>query len=399
MLVLMRAGTHLVRLAKRLLPCYHPKFFPVFIEMDYEQRLQAKAVLLEQFNDEVDFNIAIFRVIGELGPTAIDEEEARECYAKFANETPSSLEADQELISGRFLRNQRAIGFRTSQSLGVGCNVYGTGGRFQLFTTYTEHCVVDTFHGIKKTIELDWSEIPNERVYEVNFSHAAFINNNVVLGVVNEYFHPDAMFLVTFDLVNCVVKFRKKVDVGVMSQHLFVNNMSMSILTNSGRGKPAKYSIIDMSNFTLETTELSEPLCFPLLSDNKLYGFRCSSEVDTKKLIEIQMTDGTRKEHEVDKRDLETNEILFCNEHVWIGNKLLVAQTTTHETSTNYELDIWTMKWTKSNIQVDGCVQKFSMDSNVLNVWAKNGEKEKFYQFLVDLAIDATLYPIQSSVL
>ncbi|KAI6212318.1 hypothetical protein M3Y94_00006600 [Aphelenchoides besseyi] len=67
-----------------------------------------------------------------------------------------------------------------------------------------------------------------------------------------------------------------------------------------------------------------------------------------------------------------------------LETNFLVAQTTTHETSTNYELDIWTMKWTKSNIQVDGCVQKFSMDSNVLNVWAKNGEKEKFYQFLVD---------------
>ncbi|KAI6214893.1 hypothetical protein M3Y94_00321800 [Aphelenchoides besseyi] len=110
----------------------------------------------------------------------------------------------------------------------------------------------------------------------------------------------------------------------------------------------------------------------PIFRNGKLFGFPVENKarINTKKLFEISLIDGSKIEHEVeDKSNMEIRTI-SCK-FLWANDKLLVGVFDYYNNmSTVHKFDISQMKWEKTKIEVKGYITSMSFIDAVLHVHA-----------------------------
>ncbi|KAI6227986.1 hypothetical protein M3Y95_00574700 [Aphelenchoides besseyi] len=110
------------------------------------------------------------------------------------------------------------------------------------------------------------------------------------------------------------------------------------------------YAKINVDNLSVDCAIHLPKLELPTICNGNLYGFDMP---DAKKMIAISLTDGTTKEHAIAEKDRE--KIKDCEDltGVSMGNKLLFKlYDCSNETSTVFEFDLTTLKFTKTGIQI-----------------------------------------------
>ncbi|KAI6192683.1 hypothetical protein M3Y94_01322700 [Aphelenchoides besseyi] len=158
--------------------------------MNKQLELEARAILLEQFNDGIsDVNKALERVAEEIGPRTISEAEAAQWYRQFKHNNTEMIhdvsKGQQKLMAnGTLARSMRALSYQALfdkyYSAGIQC-IDGTDHRFQV--AYERHYkektywLVDTFNNVKKEISFDTSDIEGPRENELCAWNFGFDSN------------------------------------------------------------------------------------------------------------------------------------------------------------------------------------------------------------------------------
>ncbi|KAI6212684.1 hypothetical protein M3Y94_00055700 [Aphelenchoides besseyi] len=173
--------------------------------VNIQTKLQARAILLEQFNKGVnDAQVALKSVLKELGPKSMSKTSATLWFNRFRKNDFSlgkgASKADQKLIDGsKFLAAKRALfcQMSTDDYFYEIASVTGTNGRFQFFSTGAYHShmylVIDTFHARKKELIFDSSElryqsptVPILQAYGIGLEQIHFIDDEKCLLIFDD---------------------------------------------------------------------------------------------------------------------------------------------------------------------------------------------------------------------
>ncbi|KAI6224716.1 hypothetical protein M3Y95_00782000 [Aphelenchoides besseyi] len=127
-------------------------------------------------------------------------------------------------------------------------------------------------------------------------------------------------------------------------------------------------------------------LHYPTVRNNRLFGFRRGvREVDTTKLVEVSLTDGTKMEREIKNRDyLQINTNPFT--YAWSKNTLFAVHFDQNsDLSTIVRFDLRELKWTTTNMEVKGTASELSIAGCVLTVSSNavigDEPEDHYYQF------------------
>ncbi|KAI6211890.1 hypothetical protein M3Y96_00482100 [Aphelenchoides besseyi] len=380
--------------------------------MNQQAALQTRAILLEKFKGGVkDVNLALEDVELELGPNLITYDSAAQLFQKFKNgdEDISDGASDHEsqmLRNGTFLNTKRALCCELPlPEHATSTPIFGTDGRYQIYSSTNPdvNVLVDTFHGIKKKLQVNWKSAVIDVFGKKMLRYVMFCSKNLlaihhvdetnVLGTVRMYADRDIislMFRGKMDYQNATLDIEKLVNhVYDFEQCIFtdsITNQLLMLIYNKHGWKPdTKFAEIDFSDGNVAFKNdiiLPYILTFPILRDGKLFGFLDTERrTNFENLVEISLADATKKEFEVTLENGLDLDIDQFNPYLWIDNKLLVASEMNG--SEIYEFDLTNRKWTKSTIQVEGTVRSMSIADNVLIVHAFQTPKltQQFYRF------------------
>ncbi|KAI6228028.1 hypothetical protein M3Y95_00579100 [Aphelenchoides besseyi] len=137
------------------------------------------------------------------------------------------------------------------------------------------------------------------------------------------------------------------------------------------------YAAINFESLSFENViQLPRGLGLLTIRNGNLCGFDMPA---AKNMIEISLTDGTTKEHAIAEKDRLN--IKDCGKpiSVSIGNKLLFElYDRSIETSTVFEFDLTTLKFTKTGIQTSGYAKLSVTNDHLMLYTCKNFEDEYF---------------------
>ncbi|KAI6204243.1 hypothetical protein M3Y94_00650200 [Aphelenchoides besseyi] len=223
----------------------------VFVMLS-DERLLTRAILLEQFESDVNVKMAMKRVTDELGPKRINKRTAKKWYKRFRKgemdltvdpiswfEQVKSLGKvhaeifavdDLALLNnGTLLVSNRALVYRFADYDWL-CKIHDNEERFLIYYNDDKTFVLDPFHGIKKIVEFDWSSIGSRMVEQIRFylESLYFLETNKVVGTVHLFKGQTWLFVGTFDLSSCVLKFDKRINLGNLRRNVvFLNSKSI----------------------------------------------------------------------------------------------------------------------------------------------------------------------------
>ncbi|KAI6194648.1 hypothetical protein M3Y96_01146900 [Aphelenchoides besseyi] len=127
----------------------------------------------------------------------------------------------------------------------------------------------------------------------------------------------------------------------------------------------------------------------PIAGNGRLFGFPVDNinRVNTRKLYEFSLVDGSKIEHEVEENiDKEIRMDLVPS--VWTNDKLLVGVFDySNEFSTVYKFDVLLKKWEKTKIEVNGPILSMTEADGILIVHALD-DQIKTYRFQYE-AVDS----------
>ncbi|KAI6213040.1 hypothetical protein M3Y94_00102400 [Aphelenchoides besseyi] len=358
-------------------------------------KLQARAILLEQFNKGVnDPQVALKAVLKELGPKSMSKTSATLWFNRFRKNDFSlgtgASKADQKLIGGsKFLTTKRALFCEMSNDgfYFTLLETTGTNGRFQFFTTSPQNSrsygVLDTFHGQKKELILDASELryqspttPNFNSSRIWLKQVHFIDDEKCLLI---FGNPQScMVSATFDMKSCTMKlgeYRHLAD--TVCYTLFADSQSVGLLEEDRNTLTTHYMDVNLKDdlkfenrLDLESTLY---LKYATRRNGMLVGFdQAGWPINLNSLIAISLTDGS-----VSKRPTNwTEEGIEARSwpgylYVWIKDKLFTYFYPSSNDSMNsiYVFDLGTLEWNNTGIQLGGRINYMSSaDDKVLIV-------------------------------
>ncbi|KAI6214768.1 hypothetical protein M3Y94_00307600 [Aphelenchoides besseyi] len=362
----------------------------------YYTRLYARAILLEEYRNGTTVEGAIEKVKAELRPNAIDGNNARywfkafkDGYEKIAN---TADDADRRLVeNGTFLRSKRSLlSGPSSLRIPVMCKTYGIESRFQIFYEYDclTNWIVDTFNGTKERIKIDFSAVTKPYMHALGLEIMCFIGPSTVCGVVDSKSEGRSWFKGNID-----ADFDLRIET--------IKYLSGMLPTLDTQTQPAtlRYQLdtrlfsymVDLDNGNLSelnVINMHYEIWSPILRNGKLFGFPVDNRtrINTKKLFEISLIDGSKIEHEVeDKSNMEIRD-KQCDS-LWADGKLLVgAFDYSNKMSTVHKFDISQMKWEKTKVEVKGRIKSMSLTDAVLHIHAENQDNDsrQLYRFQYD---------------
>ncbi|KAI6228063.1 hypothetical protein M3Y95_00583000 [Aphelenchoides besseyi] len=236
---------------------------------------------------------------------------------------------------------------------------------------------MDTLHGIEKEIKFDWTEIASERINKICTLNICFLNGENVCGTIVH--RPSSLhggnltlFVGTFNFVDCVLKLKrtKEHEGSLLLMKFTANPPSIFFFNNMIR-----YATINIESLSLENViPLPRGLGLPIIRNGNLCGF---DHPDAKKMIKISLTDGTTKEHAIAEKDRVNIKHRTKPISVSMGNKFLFGlDDCSNETSTVFEFDLTTLKFTKTGIQTSGYSTQFATNDHLMLYTCKNFEDE-----------------------
>ncbi|KAI6224023.1 hypothetical protein M3Y95_00839200 [Aphelenchoides besseyi] len=347
-------------------------------------KLAARAVLLEQFEDEINVQKAIGRVISELGPEVIDEKKAVEWYAKFtAGDTDiseGSRPSDQFLLrNGTFLKWNRAIvsEFDFLKCLSRSNEI---DNRFFPLIDRRFHRIflVDTLHGIKKYVKVDCSNFTHAEIRRMLLRPIQFLNDNQVFGSISlNGSNEVTLFRGTLDSTTCTLNFNKMLQFELAFQWLSkwytvedkTKDQLLIVFLPFPSG-PTQILTVNIKNDELTIVNKIEGparLINATLRGDKLFGFEGR---DTKNLIEFSLTDQTTRIHKIQNAEQFENIGYIADAQVWIGDLLFLGRGVGNtELTSIFVFDLVGLEWKKTKYEVRGWILEMSTnDGNQLNV-------------------------------
>ncbi|KAI6235133.1 hypothetical protein M3Y95_00018800 [Aphelenchoides besseyi] len=269
--------------------------------------------------------------------------------------------------------------------------LYYTESRFQIFYEYdsSQNWMVDTFNGTKKRIYIDFPAATKPYMQALGLDIMCFIGCSKVCGVV--YNKSDGRFW-----------FKGNIDTDLVLRIKTIKYLTRMLPALDTQTQPATLRFqLDTRLFSyivdLANGNLSEPnvinmhykIWSPIFRNGKLFGFPVDdrTRINTKKLFEISLIDGSKIEHEVeDKSNMEIKN--NCCDSLWANDKLLVgAFDYYNKMSTVHKFDISQMKWEKTKIEVKGRIRSMSFIDAVLHVHVvvkRIDDLRQFYRFQYD---------------
>ncbi|KAI6222056.1 hypothetical protein M3Y95_00944100 [Aphelenchoides besseyi] len=309
--------------------------------MNFQLKLEARAILLEQFNDGIsDVNKALERVAEEIGPKSISKIEADLWYRRFKMNNTEMIhdvsKSQQKLMAnGTLAKSMRALSYQVlfynCYSAGIQC-IDGTDHRFQV--AYEGHDIkkrywlVDTFNNVKKEISFDTSDIEGPRENELCAWNFGFDSNVGFYGTV-DWRRSSTPFLYRgdFDFVNCCLKINTLTEV------------------------PGSY---------YSTEILGTQLPFRVMTTNKT------------KFVETSLADGSKTEHKIEEKNRLTEGFNAYTPYIWIGDKCLLGlYNRADDVSTVAQFDASKKEWKKTEMETEGQIQGMSTTNGLLIVYSK----------------------------
>ncbi|KAI6213068.1 hypothetical protein M3Y94_00105900 [Aphelenchoides besseyi] len=375
--------------------------------VNIQTKLQARAILLEQFNKGVnDSKVALKAVLKEMGPKSMSKRSSTLWYNRF-RKNDFSLgkgvnKTEQKLIDGsKFLTTKRALfcemsndGFYFTLS-----EATGTNGRFQFFTTGPQNSrsygVLDTFHGRKKELILDASELRYQSPTTPNFHSSGnwlkqvlFIDNEKCLLV---FGNPQScMVSATFDMKSCTMKlgeYRHLAD--TVCYTLFANSQSVGLLEEDRNTLTTHYMDVNLKDDLKfeKRVDLGRNLWLKCATrrDGMLIGFgEAGIPINLNSLVAISLTDGTVSKRPTKWTGEENRNLYFHSyTYVWIRDKLFTYTSSNDSIRSIYVFDLETLEWNNTGIQLIGQIDEmWSVDDNVLIVnVSKSFNCKELYRF------------------
>ncbi|KAI6197888.1 hypothetical protein M3Y94_01278800 [Aphelenchoides besseyi] len=377
-----------------------------------QTKFQARAILLEQFKKGVnDPQLALNAVWNELGPNSMSKTSATLWFNRFRKHDfslgkGSGTKVEQKLmVDSKFLATKRALFCKVSiEDFLVGyLEITGSNGRFQFFLTSKRltptYWVLDTFHGRKKQLILNSSDIryrtagaPNFHSSEHLLTSIHFIDEEKCLLVSSG--RKSYMVSATFDMTSCTMKleeYRHLADSSCCS--LFADSRSLGLLEKNRKTRTTHYMDVDLKDdLKFENrVDLRQNLWLKYATrrDEMLIGFREDGrQTDLQSLITISLSDGgvstraTTVTEEV-SRALCPHKVSY----VWINGKLFTHTLSKDSMSCIYVFDLETLEWKNTRIQLVGQIEHMSSaDNNVLIVNVSNvseWKNKEVYRFSI----------------
>ncbi|KAI6218327.1 hypothetical protein M3Y95_01178200 [Aphelenchoides besseyi] len=351
--------------------------------MTTESRFYARAILLEEYRNGTALEKAVEKVHAELGPNAIDGDDARKWFEAFKGGDEKITEianiSNRRLVeNGTFLRSKRSlIAAPDISGQTYECKLYGANGRFQIVHNLHTNSIVDTFDETIQKIRIDVSAI--EKLNEsccFCLEIMCFIGPSTVCGVLSCYLKMRQFwFKGTFDKVNSILRIDTVKNLKM--HHCTLDTQAQPATLTSSLGKWCHSYIVDLSNGNLSdvtVTRTQHDIWHPILRNGKLFGFPYTDDeylVNTKKFWEISLVDGSKIEHTIEEKN--NIEILTCSSPCWNNDQILVVSyDDRNEVSTAYKFDISQMKWEKTTIEVEGTIKAMTVDDGLLTIRTKN---------------------------
>ncbi|KAI6185537.1 hypothetical protein M3Y98_00034900 [Aphelenchoides besseyi] len=374
---------------------------------ELQMKIQARAILLEQFNENVtDHHVAFKVVCNELGPQAITERISAYWFKEFKKEnfslgSGSISKSDKELLKdGTFLERKRSL-FCEIQINDVyykHLKVTGLNGRYQFFLTTLfdrPNWMIDTFHGIKQQLLIDVSQIrprdPNDTPFaegKYNLRNIHFIDSGRILVIALVPKKGNFLFSGTFDIMTCSIKLGEYRRLSIAEQYSFLaDSQSVGLLKNRSKSFD-EYTAIntnDVLNFE-NRTQLGSNLYlkFATVRGQTLIGFNKHLGLNLSLLVTVSLTDGTFTTRDVKFVGLDPYALTYYQqEHVWIKDWLFIH---TFDDNMNeiYGFDLKNMVWKKTEIRLGGTIERMSASDEemlIVNVTKYKSSCQEIYRF------------------
>ncbi|KAI6224760.1 hypothetical protein M3Y95_00786400 [Aphelenchoides besseyi] len=392
--------------------------------MTTERELQARAILLEEFEKGVDQAKALKRVNNEIGPNALEnhkgvvgrlmavlsidslsELEVKYWYQQFKSGNTDISDGasygDSNLIKKRlYLDSKRALFYKTStRILKSICKVHGAENPERIICN---RVVLNTIHETERKIKFVWSKFTRALVdtdvrEKAEVTNLFFLDGDDVLGTMAVdairagrviMFRRVILFRGTFEFSSCVLKIARSIELGTfLDYHLLVNENGEFSLLISDNEEAMQYWTVDLSNGKLlvkKVLYLQFTLQVPTIRNNKLIGFDSSGH--SADMTEVSLTDGKKTNHKIDGLNCANSiDNGYGSPYVWNKDKLFVRMDYGHEASTICEFDLSSMKWREMKMGVTDDINQMSIYGNTLVVSAI--ERPVDYQYSYDLRL------------
>ncbi|KAI6228358.1 hypothetical protein M3Y95_00614000 [Aphelenchoides besseyi] len=281
--------------------------------MKIQDKLYARAILLEQFKKGVDdYKKALKAVHSELGSKVMSRVSASLWYKRFQQDDFSM--GAMKTVAGRvlsknlnMLKTMRALycSLRTEEEPHH-CTTSGSNGRFQFLSYQGVHWVVDTFHGQQKQMNFDWCGIQKNKRGRSLAAQCSkilsmdYVDETTVLIVINNT-KGTALLRGTFDLNNCTTKVTDFLELPRGFSHVFVPTSQQIGCVRSHWGRNNNYHTISCQNSLQLELKLQNFEALGLLTqrDGFLFGFHCDthSNINAKSLVHVSLDDGVVTKH------------------------------------------------------------------------------------------------------
>ncbi|KAI6222165.1 hypothetical protein M3Y95_00955700 [Aphelenchoides besseyi] len=365
--------------------------------MDKQLKLEARVILLEQFNDGIsNVNKALKRVAEEIGPRTISEAEAVLWYRRFKNnDTEMNHDVSkryQKLMSnGTLAKSMRAL---IDESLFHNCEfatveqIYGTDHRFQVVCKHKAeeetYWLLDTFYNVQKRLSIDISTIEGLEADGVLSWGPFYFDSKVgFYGRVTRIIRSHRTFLYCgeFDFVNCCLKINTVTEIpGSYHATIFYDTKTPFRVMTCNTDGITNSSILDYEwdngRFVLQNTlNLEHNIFFESVQNNKLFGWFMidwrvfHSPMDGTKFVEVSLADGSKTEHKIEEENRLTEEVDVMTLHVWSGDKfLLELYNRDDDVSTIAQFDASKKEWKKTKMETQGYITDMTATNGVLIV-------------------------------
>ncbi|KAI6228539.1 hypothetical protein M3Y95_00632800 [Aphelenchoides besseyi] len=372
--------------------------------MTSKTQLYGRAILLEEYRNGTALEKAVEKVHAELGPKAIDGDDARKCFEAFKGGDEKITEianiSNRRLVeNGTFLRSKRSlIAALEVDDCSLGCKIYGANGRFQIVYNNCINYIVKTFDETIRVIRVDGSAVEELNEFDsLIVEIMCFIGPSTVCGVFFCYsIQKRFWFNGSFDEINSILCIHTVKHMKMLYFTLDPHAQPATLTGMSTSGKWCHSYIVDLSNGNLSdvtVTEMQHDIWSPMIRNGKLFGFPYTDDVyqlvNAKKFWEISLVDGSKIEYKIEEK---TNiEISIFSSSCWNNDQILVeSYDYDNEVSTVYKFDISQMKWEKTTIEVKGRIQAMTVDDGLLIVQADTWQNEssQFYRFQYE-AVDS----------